>query len=203
MILRYLDRSHRSGEVTPRTHPVPQLVEVVRLVVCEPVDAHGVHARRTVVRLDPLPRLVNEALSNLKRLHLPLWSLHQLLPRRVGRSGDLACPAPSLQPHYRAFIATTSRSAPVPRIGTLPPTVFAAWGPPSRRPGGRPHPFQLAVRIETTGSPVPCQRLRRAHATYTPDTARAAQQAAPWLRARHVAPPFPGAIDVPVSMPSS
>src|SRR5665213_3464733 len=34
--------------------------------------------------------------------------------------GDLTCPAPSLQPHYRAFIATTSWSASVPRIGTLP-----------------------------------------------------------------------------------
>ena len=31
---------------------------------------------------------------------------------------------------------TTSRPAPVPRVGTLPLTVFAAWGPPSRRPGG-------------------------------------------------------------------
>src|ERR1700722_816456 len=28
-------------------------------------------------------------------------------------------PPPSLQPHYRAFIATTGRSAPVPRFGTL------------------------------------------------------------------------------------
>src|ERR1035437_7202315 len=27
MILRYLHRSHWSGEVAPRTHPVPQLVE--------------------------------------------------------------------------------------------------------------------------------------------------------------------------------
>jgi len=33
--------------------------------------------------------------------------------------GDLACPAPWLQLHYRAFIATTSGSASVPRIGTL------------------------------------------------------------------------------------
>src|ERR671922_763883 len=29
-------------------------------------------------------------------------------------------PSPSLQPHYRTFIATTVRSAPVPRIGTQP-----------------------------------------------------------------------------------
>ena len=31
-------------------------------------------------------------------------------------------PTPSLQPHYRAFIATTGRSAPVLRFGTL-----ASW----------------------------------------------------------------------------
>ena len=41
------------------------------------------------------------------------------------------CPAPSLRPHYRALTATTGRSAPVPRIGTLPLAVFAACGSPS------------------------------------------------------------------------
>jgi hypothetical protein len=45
--------------------------------------------------------------------------------------GDLTYPAPSLQPHYRAFITTTGRSASVPRIGTLPLVVWATWGPPS------------------------------------------------------------------------
>src|SRR6478609_4785678 len=44
--------------------------------------------------------------------------------------GDLTCPAPSLQPDYRAFATTTGRSAPVPRIGTLPLTVITAQGPP-------------------------------------------------------------------------
>src|SRR3954451_14803124 len=43
--------------------------------------------------------------------------------------GDLACPAPSLQPDYRAFITTTGRSAPVSRIGTLPLTAITAGGP--------------------------------------------------------------------------
>ena len=48
------------------------------------------------------------------------------------------CPAPSLRPHYRALTATTGRSAPVPRIGTLALAVSAACGSPScgqlRRP---------------------------------------------------------------------
>ena len=48
------------------------------------------------------------------------------------------CPAPSLRPHYRALTATTGRSAPVPRIGTLALAVFAACGSPSR--GQKPWP---------------------------------------------------------------
>ena len=48
------------------------------------------------------------------------------------------CPAPSLRPHYRALTATTGRSAPVPRIGTLALAVFAACGSPSR--GQKPQP---------------------------------------------------------------
>ena len=36
-----------------------------------------------------------------------------------------------------------------------------------------------AERIEATDSPVPCQGLRRAHATYTPDTARATRRQLP------------------------
>ena len=48
------------------------------------------------------------------------------------------------------------------------------------RPGGRHHPFRLADGFEATGSPVPCQRLRRAHAgnTSTPDTTKATRR---WL----------------------
>jgi len=67
----------------------------------------------------------------------------------------------------------------VPRIGTLRLGVSLPWRPPSRRPGGRHHPFRLAVTIGATGSPVPCQRLRRAHATSTPDTARTATRLPP------------------------
>src|SRR5674476_865095 len=100
MILRYLHRSHRSGEVAPRTHPVPQLVEVGPLLVCKPVDAHGVHARSAAVLLDLHPRLVNEALWNLKRLHFQLWSVHQLIPRRVDRW--VTWPAPVSYTHLRA-----------------------------------------------------------------------------------------------------
>jgi hypothetical protein len=43
-------------------------------------------------------------------------------------------PSPSLQPHYRAFTATTRRSAPVPRTGTQPLAVPAAWDSPVHDP---------------------------------------------------------------------
>jgi hypothetical protein len=39
-------------------------------------------------------------------------------------------PTPLLQPHYRAFIAPTSRSAPVLRFGTLASRFLAAWASP-------------------------------------------------------------------------
>ena len=139
MILRYLNGSHRPGEIAPRGHPIPQLVEVVHLVGCEIVDAHSVHARRCTVRSDLLPRLENKTLRNFKRLQLLLLrSICRLLPRRVDLQTTLNCPAPSLRPHYRALTATTGRSAPVPRVGTLALAVFAACGSPSRGQQRRP-----------------------------------------------------------------
>jgi len=44
---------------------------------------------------------------------------HPASPRLTAQASQ-DDPPPSLQPHYRAFIATTGRSAPVPRIGTQP-----------------------------------------------------------------------------------
>ena len=136
MIFRYLHAPHRPREVAPRAHPVPQPVEIVPQPLCEQADADRVHARRPVIGPDLLPRLHDQALVDLKRLHLRLGSGPRLLPWRVGPGLTLVCTAPSLRPHYRTFIATTSRPAPVPRIGTLPLAVCAARGPPSRgQPG--------------------------------------------------------------------
>ena len=136
MIFRYLHAPHRPGKVTPRAHPVPQLVQVVPQLLLEQADANRVHARRPVIGPDLLPRLHDEALTDLKRLHLRLGPGPRLLPWRVGPGLTLVCTAPSLQSHYRTFTATTSRPVPVPRLGTLPLAVRAARGPPSRgQPG--------------------------------------------------------------------
>ena len=137
MVLRYLHRPHRSREIASRAHPVPQLVEVVRLRHREPLDADRIHTRRPTVGPDLLPRPIDKTLVDLKRLHPRLRSHPRLLPRgmdshRVDLVLTVDCPVPSLQPHYQAFIATTNRSAPVPRIGTLPLTVITACGSPSR-----------------------------------------------------------------------
>src|SRR5205823_6211652 len=65
MILRYLHAPHRPREVTPRGHPVPQLVEIVPQLLGEQADADRVHARRPVIGPDLLPRLHDEALVDL------------------------------------------------------------------------------------------------------------------------------------------
>ena len=132
MIFRYLHAPHRTREIAPRGHPVPQLVQVVPPPLLEQAGADRVHVRRPVVGPDLLPRLVNQALVDLKRLHLRLGPGPWLLPLRAGPGLTLVCTAPSLQPHYRTFTATTGRPAPVPRLGTLPLAVSAARGPPSR-----------------------------------------------------------------------
>src|SRR5262249_61731914 len=53
---------------------------------------------------------------------------HGLLPFPVGQWPRPNNAAPSLQPHYTAFDATTGCSAPVPRFGTLALAVGAACG---------------------------------------------------------------------------
>jgi hypothetical protein len=69
----------------------------------------------------------------------------RLLPSPVGLTTELNNAAPSLQPHYRAFTATTGRSAPVPRIGTLT-LVGSAY-------------LDFSLSIGTTGSRVPHKSL--------------------------------------------
>src|SRR5262249_14911740 len=64
--------------------------------------------------------------GDVKRLCLA----HGLLPSPVGPWPWLNNAAPSVQLHYRAFIPTTSCSAPVLRFGTLVLAVCAAWTSP-------------------------------------------------------------------------
>ena len=196
VILRYLNRSHRPREVAPRGHPIPQLVEVVHLVGREIVDAHSVHARRSAVRSDLLPRLENETLRNFKRLQLLLLrSICRFLPRGVDLQTTLNCPAPSLRPHYRALTATTGRSAPVPRIGTLALAVSAACGSPSR--GQQPGRLYRGDRFSCS-MPAPATSSRHLYTEHR----RGHIQPTPRLRAHRSEPLSRDHPQIPVSMPS-
>jgi hypothetical protein len=90
----------------------------------------------------------------------------------------------------------------VPRIGTLRLRLVHPVAFSLSRPAGQQHPSRLAAAIRATGSPVPCQRLRRAHATSTPGTARTAPRPPPDPRRAPAAPASRGFSASPVSMPS-
>src|SRR6266404_6910845 len=106
-----------------------------------------------------------------------LDSLTWLLPGTlVDHQTNPDNPPPSLQPHYRAFLTTTRRSVPLPRISTLPLTVSAARGSPFRR--RRQH---ASGAITARGSHVSCQRLYRARATSVPGNRQGSKQVSPWL----------------------
>src|ERR1019366_10349046 len=83
----------------------------------------------------------------------------------VDRQASQDDPSPSLQPHYRAFIATTVRSAPAPRIATLPlADLLLGVLAPDDQPQATTAP--LAGRpIGATGSRVPHESPDHARAT--------------------------------------
>src|SRR5215470_2379712 len=69
----------------------------------------SIHSRRSLVGLHTLEGFPDLALRDRERLCL----VHGLLPSPVGQWSRLNNATPSLQPHYRAFSATTGCSAPV------------------------------------------------------------------------------------------
>src|SRR5262249_4273568 len=74
------------------------------------------HTSRTCIGFDRFVSLVHLLLCNIERLvcrmrlHLPVSSCFD---------HTTPDPIPSLQPHYRTFVTTTDRPAPVLRFGTL------------------------------------------------------------------------------------
>ena len=84
------------------------------------------------------------------------------------RSGPITGPSPLLRAGPPLCPGSVLCRARLPPAGVLPLAGRAA------------QPAHLGqVGTGTTGSPVPCQRLRRAHATYTPDTTRPARRPPP------------------------
>ena len=79
-------------------------------------------------------------------------SCHQLAS--VGRWPWLNNAAPSLQPHYRAFVPTTGCSVPVLRIGTLAPRGFSRlWLLPLHRRTGSHVPYESLVELRAASMP--------------------------------------------------
>src|SRR3954462_9562399 len=68
--LRYLDETHRRREVTPRGHPIPDLVEVILQVCLERLDGLTVHPGRALVGLDLLVGFPDYLFGNSVRLGL-------------------------------------------------------------------------------------------------------------------------------------
>ena len=108
------------------------------------------------------PRTVHDPLEShgsrcsavaLERLCL----VHGLLPFPVGQWPRPNNAAPSLQPHYRAFDATTGCSAPAPRFGTLALAVGAACGLSLHADSVTRHRFSRSIRK-------PGRASRRLHA---------------------------------------
>ena len=107
----------------------------------------------------------------------------QVLPasQPLGRIGRAVLAG--LLPPRRPRVSIRKVKSPLSRCEVprpcAPPRYSAARGmrrlrPSLSRPKGHHCPTDQAAAIGATGSPVPCQRPRRAHATSTPGTARAA-----------------------------
>ena len=97
-------------------------------------------AEQPLVTVEQLERVLPTLCSRpLPSPQLREVGLGEAFPPPTRRSAaSHLCSRPSLRPHYRALTATTGRSAPVPRIGTLALAVSAACGSPSR--GQKPWP---------------------------------------------------------------
>ena len=128
-LLRNGDGAHRRRKVASRAHPVPDLVEIALQVGFELLDRLPIHTGRTRIGFDRFVRFVHSPLIDIERLVCRIASTSSCF--QLFRSIRPPDPTPLLQPHYRAFIATTGRSAPVLRFGTLAsrfsPLVLLPW----------------------------------------------------------------------------
>src|SRR5207248_8658802 len=102
----------------------------------------SVYPSRPLVGLHTLEGFPDFPFGDLERLCL----VHGLLPFPVGPWPRPNNAAPSLQPHYRTFLATTGCSAPALRIGTLALAVGAACGFSLHAFGVTEHRFSRSVR---------------------------------------------------------
>src|SRR5215471_3994983 len=122
---RFSQRTFAATRGNERDAPIP----AVRGIVTEPRDSSS---RPEEFHLRALPEpcmtLSSHTAPDVRPLLERLCLVHRLLLFPVGQWPRPNNAAPSLQPHYRAFDATTGCSAPAPRFGTLALAVGAACG---------------------------------------------------------------------------
>src|SRR3954463_8607674 len=76
-----LHRPDLRRQVGPRAHSIPDLVEVVPQIGLELLQIHLVHSRRSMVGLDPPPRLADDRPGDRKRLLFRPWHVASPPPR--------------------------------------------------------------------------------------------------------------------------
>ena len=185
-LLRYLHRPHRRREITPRGHPIPDLVEVRLQVRLKRQDRLLVNTRSTPVGLDPSPCLPDQPLGNHKRLAVRFRLAHPAPPAR-GRLTSRPSqddPSPSLQPHYRTFTATTVGPPLCPasvlypsRISRLELSLPQATAGPRWRhwspAGARRQVPTFHTRARTKLTPPPCRTPPGQSTGHPPGSSRA------------------------------
>src|SRR5271166_3109639 len=108
-LLRNGDSADRRRKVGSRAHPIPDLIKVSLQVGLECLDRLTIHAGRTLLGFDRFIGFVHSPLLDQEKAcssYLSSSSCSQLL--RSLRPPDSA---PSLQPHYGAFLVIIDRTA--------------------------------------------------------------------------------------------
>jgi hypothetical protein len=173
--LRDLHRPDRPREITTRGHTIPQFVQVAFQPGLELFDRHPVSPSRSTILFHFQPRIPDQLLRDVMRLAFPPRLTHATHSLQVGLMHQPEQPRPLAPPALPGFTATTGESASVPLHRYSAPHSFCclefSLSPPT----------PVGVCSEATPSHVPYERLVRAHAAYTPDTAWAVNRYPPDL----------------------
>ena len=113
IILRNFDETHRRREVRARRHPIPDLIEVVLQVLSRTPPS---------TRHPPRPLLGSPSLActpPTPRFGIAYDFASGTGSSPCGLTASTREPGPFAPPALPGFVATTSPSAPAPRIGTL------------------------------------------------------------------------------------
>lgn len=118
----YLHQSYRRWKVTPRRHPIPDLIKVALEILLEHRQSFPIHPGGATVGFHQLPRRQDKLFGNTVRLCFR----HAFLPFQVDPFLKPVGSAPSLHPSYRAS-SLLRADQPLRSASGLQPS----WGPPT------------------------------------------------------------------------